>query len=109
MAVTESRETRTLIAGEDLSSHQFRFVTLSLMVKSIKLMQQVSVASVSSRTTQQQVAKLLLLSLVKHASYVAVLSLQVHKFKQTMQGKLSQQPLVTCLWAMLWKQVLTVK
>ena len=28
MAVTESRETRTLIAGEDLSSHQFRFVTL---------------------------------------------------------------------------------
>ena len=28
MAVTQSRDTRSLIAGEDLSSHQFRFVTL---------------------------------------------------------------------------------
>lgn len=28
MAVTESRDTRTFIAGEDLSAHQFRFVTL---------------------------------------------------------------------------------
>ena len=28
MAVTQSRETRSLIAGEDLSSSQFKFVTL---------------------------------------------------------------------------------
>ena len=37
MAVMQSRDNRTFIAGEDLSAAQFKFVTLEAMVKLIWL------------------------------------------------------------------------